>query len=128
MSTRGDRVADGTTGSGSDPSPDLPAPLALDAETAAALLRIAREAVTAAVTHRTAAVTHRSPAPTGAAGTRPSGTPESAAPPLSPATSGELDEPGAAFVTLTERGSLRGCVGSLVAEQPLGQAVASAGA
>jgi len=128
MSTRGDRVADVTTGSGSDPSPDLPAPLALDAETAAALLRIAREAVTAAVTHRTAAVTHRSMALTGAAGARPSGTPESAAPPLSPATSGALDEPGAAFVTLTERGSLRGCVGSLVAEQPLGQAVASAGA
>jgi len=128
MSTRGDRVADGTTGSGSDPSPDLPAPLALDAETAAALLRIAREAVTAAVTHRTAAVTHRSTALTGAAGARPSGTPESAARPLSPATSGALDEPGAAFVTLTERGSLRGCVGSLVAEQPLGQAVASAGA
>ena len=121
MSTRGDRVADVTTGSGSDPSPDLPAPLALDAETAAALLRIAREAVTAAVTHRSMALT-------GVAGARPSGTPESAAPPLSPATSGALDEPGAAFVTLTERGSLRGCVGSLVAEQPLGQAVASAGA
>src|SRR5665811_2574941 len=40
MSTRGDRVADVTTGSGSDPSPDLPAPLALDAETAAALLSL----------------------------------------------------------------------------------------
>jgi AmmeMemoRadiSam system protein A len=104
MSKPGDRVADGTTGSGSDPSPGLPAPVALDPETAAALLRIAREAVTAAVTHRTPVA------------------------PLSPATSGALDEPGAAFVTLTERGSLRGCVGSLVAEQPLGEAVASAGA
>jgi AmmeMemoRadiSam system protein A len=121
MSTLGDRVADGTTGS--DPSPGLPAPVALDPETAAALLRIAREAVTAAVTHRTAAATHRSTTPTTAAGRC-----VTAAPPLSPATSGALDEPGAAFVTLTELGSLRGCVGSLVAEQPLGQAVASAGA
>ena len=109
MSTLGNRVADGTAGSGSDPSPGLPAPVALDPETAAALLRIAREAVTAAVTRRVAV-------------------PLSPAPPVSAATSGALDEPGAAFVTLTEHGSLRGCIGSLVADQPLGRAVASAGA
>jgi AmmeMemoRadiSam system protein A len=121
MSTLGDRLADGTTGSGSDPSPGMPAPVALDPETAAALLRIAREAVTAAVTHR-------GPTPTKAAGASPPGVPEPAVPPVSSATSGALDEPGAAFVTLTELGSLRGCMGSLVAELPLGQAVASAGA
>ena len=66
MPMLGDRVADGTTGSGSDSSPGLPAPVALDPETAAALLRIAREAVTAAVTHR-------STTPTNAAGARPPG-------------------------------------------------------
>jgi len=109
MSTQGNRVADGMTGSGSDPSPGLPAPVVLDPETAAALLRIAREAVTAAVTHQRAV-------------------PESAAPALSAAALAALDEPGAAFVTLTEHGSLRGCIGSLVADQPLGRAVASAGA
>ena len=47
---------------------------------------------------------------------------------LSPAASAALDLPGAAFVTLTEHGSLRGCMGSLVAEQPLGEAVRSAAA
>jgi len=109
MSIHGDCVADETAGSGSDPSPGLPSPVALDPETAAALLRIAREAVTAAVTHQRAM-------------------PESAAPPLSPAALAALDEPGAAFVTLTKLGSLRGCIGSLVADQPLGRAVASAGA
>ena len=119
MSTLGDRVADGTTGSGSDSSPELPAPVALDPETAAELLRIAREAVVAAVTHRTAVP--ESAAPPESAASRPS-------PPLSPATLAALDEPGAAFVTLTEHGSLRGCIGSLVADQPLGRAVASAGA
>jgi len=128
MSIHGDSVADGTTGSGSDPSPGLPAPVALDPETAAALLRIAREAVTAAVTHRAASATHRSTTPTNSAGARPPGAPESAAVPESAATLGALDEPGAAFVTLTEHGSLRGCIGSLVADQPLGRAVASAGA
>ena len=122
MSIRGDSVADGKAGAGSDPSPGLPPPVVLDPETAAALLRIAREAVTAAVTHR-------STAPTNAAGALPPGAPESAAaPPLSPAALAALDEPGAAFVTLTELGSLRGCIGSLVADQPLGRAVASAGA
>ena len=121
MSKLGDRVADGTTGPESDELPGLPVPVALDPETATALLRIAREAVTAAATHR-------SVKPANAVGARPSGAPESAARPLPPATSGALDEPGAAFVTLTELGSLRGCMGSLVAEQPLGNAVASAGA
>ena len=113
MSTLGNRVADGTAGSGSDPSPGLPAPVALDPDTAAALLRIAREAVTAAVTHRAAVPESAAPPPS---------------PPLSPAALAALDEPGAAFVTLTEHGSLRGCIGSLVADQPLGRAVASAGA
>ena len=102
MSMLGDRIADGTTPPGSDPPVGQPAPVSLDPETTAALLRIAREAVTAAATH---------------------GSP--ARHPSRPAT-GSLDEPGAAFVTITEHGSLRGCMGSLVAEQPLGDAVASA--
>lgn len=102
MSMLGDRVADGTTPPGSDPPAGLPAPVSLDPETTAALLRIAREAVTAAATHASSA-RHPSPSVTGA-----------------------LDEPGAAFVTISKRGSLRGCMGSLVAEQPLGDAVASA--
>ncbi|MDR0594143.1 MAG: AmmeMemoRadiSam system protein A [Bifidobacteriaceae bacterium] len=33
---------------------------------------------------------------------------------------GVLDEPGAAFVTLTQAGELRGCIGSLEAHRPLG--------
>lgn len=32
---------------------------------------------------------------------------------------GELSQEGAAFVTLTENGKLRGCIGSLVAHRPL---------
>ena len=79
-----------------------PAPVSLDPKTTAALLQIAREAVTAAATH-------------GSPARRPSRS-----------TTAALDEPGAAFVTITEHGSLRGCMGSLVAEQPLGDAVASA--
>jgi len=35
-----------------------------------------------------------------------------------------LEEPGATFVTLTHRGELRGCIGSLIAERPLRQDVA----
>lgn len=35
-----------------------------------------------------------------------------------------LDEPGASFVTLTENGRLRGCIGSIIARQPLGRDVA----
>jgi AmmeMemoRadiSam system protein A len=102
MSTLEDRVADRTTPPGSDQPAGLPAPVWLDPETTAALLSIAREAVTAAATH--------APRP------RHESTSVTAA----------LDEPGAAFVTITEHGSLRGCMGSLVAEQPLGDAVASA--
>jgi len=80
MSMLGDRITDGTTPPESDVSAGLPAPVSLDPETTTALLRIAREAVTAAATH--------------------------GSPP--------------------RHGSLRGCMGSLVAEQPLGDAVASA--
>jgi AmmeMemoRadiSam system protein A len=126
MSMLGDRAVAANAGSGSDPSSGLPEPVALDAETAAALLRIAREAVTAAATHRSATIA-------GAVGAGPAGGFERtvplapAAPPLSPTVAAALDEPGAAFVTLTEDGSLRGCIGSLVADKPLGRAVASAG-
>ena len=102
MSMLGDRIADGTTAPGSGSAAGQPAPVSLDHETTTALLRIAREAVTAAATHGSPA---RHPS-------RP--------------TTRALDEPGAAFVTITERGSLRGCMGSLVAEQPLGDAVAAA--
>ncbi len=126
MSMLGDHIAAGSTGSGSDPSSGLPEPVALDAETAAALLRIAREAVTAAATHRSATIAGVVGAgPDGDSGRTAPLTP--AAPSLSPSVAAALDEPGAAFVTLTEDGSLRGCIGSLVAEKPLGQAVASAG-
>ena len=127
MPLLGDRSASGTTGSGSDPSFGLPEPVALDPETAAALLRIARDAVTAAATRRSTTIA-------GGVGARPSGAPGSmatplpVAQPLSPTTAAALDQPGAAFVTLTEHGSLRGCIGSLVADQPLGRAVAAAGA
>lgn len=38
---------------------------------------------------------------------------------------GWLDEPGASFVTLKRHGSLRGCVGTLVPVEPLGEDVAS---
>ena len=125
MSMVRDGIAAGSTGS--DPSPGLPEPVALDAETADALLRIAREAVTAAAMHRSTTIA-------GAVGARQAGDPERtapltpAAPPLTPIVAAALDEPGAAFVTLTEHGSLRGCIGSLVADKPLGLAVASAGA
>jgi uncharacterized protein len=126
MSMLGDRAVAANAGSGSDPSSGLPEPVALDAETAAALLRIAREAVTAAATHRSATIA-------GAVGAGLAGGSERtaplapAAPPLSPTVAAALDEPGAAFVTLTEDGSLRGCIGSLVADKPLGRAVACAG-
>lgn len=36
-----------------------------------------------------------------------------------------LDRPGAAFVTLTQQGALRGCIGSLTAYRPLREDVAS---
>ncbi|MFZ5540737.1 MAG: AmmeMemoRadiSam system protein A, partial [Pseudomonadota bacterium] len=35
-----------------------------------------------------------------------------------------LDEPGASFVTLRKRGELRGCIGTLRAQRPLGEDVA----
>jgi uncharacterized protein len=97
-----ERISDGSNPPGSDASDILPAPVSLDPDTARAVLRIARDAITAAATHAS----------------RPEH-------PSHPAT-GALDEPGAAFVTIMEHGSLRGCMGSLVAEQPLGDAVASA--
>src|SRR5664280_822719 len=91
MSMLGDRITDGTTPPGSDVSAGLPAPVSLDPETTMALLRIAREAVAAAATQ----------APRPRHESRP--------------LTAELDEPGAAFVTITEHGLLRGCMGSLVA-------------
>ncbi|MCL2489117.1 MAG: AmmeMemoRadiSam system protein A [Propionibacteriaceae bacterium] len=44
-----------------------------------------------------------------------------------PASAGDawLDEPGASFVTLTQDGQLRGCIGSLVAHRPLRDDVTS---
>jgi AmmeMemoRadiSam system protein A len=121
VSTLRDRVGDGRTVPGLDPSSGLPEPVELDPETSAALLRIAREAVTAAVTGRRT----RAAGPVGAR--TPSGI-DAPVPPLSAAIVAALDQPGAAFVTLTEHGSLRGCIGSLAAEQPLRRAVATAGA
>jgi AmmeMemoRadiSam system protein A len=38
----------------------------------------------------------------------------------------ELEPPGDAFVTLTERGDLRGCMGTLGADLPIGRAVVQA--
>jgi len=38
---------------------------------------------------------------------------------------GWLDNPGATFVTLTRQGELRGCIGTLIAERPLREDVAS---
>lgn len=43
-------------------------------------------------------------------------------PPPAP-TGGALNEPAAVFVTLTQAGALRGCVGRTRAEQPLGEVV-----
>jgi hypothetical protein len=42
---------------------------------------------------------------------------------LPTSTEWELDQPGATFVTLTQRGDLRGCIGSLEAHRPLSQDV-----
>jgi AmmeMemoRadiSam system protein A len=121
MSTPGSRVDHGTAEPGRDPSLGLPDPLTQDPQVAAELLRIAREAVTAAVTRRHA----RSVQAEVARGSTGTG---SAAHSLSPEVSAALERPGAAFVTLTEHGSLRGCIGSLAFDEPLGRAVASAGA
>jgi AmmeMemoRadiSam system protein A len=43
--------------------------------------------------------------------------------PLPQATPPALDQPGATFVTLTQHGDLRGCIGSLEAHRPLAQDV-----
>ncbi len=119
MSILGAHVDDVTAEPQLDPSSVLPEPVTLDPEVAAELLRIARDAVTAAATRRGA---RRSAVDVGAAEA------STAVRPVSPAASSELDQPGAAFVTLTEHGSLRGCIGSLAADEPLARAVASAGA
>ncbi len=121
MRILGDRLAAGTTAPESSQAPGPPEPVTLDPRTAAELLSIAREAVTAAATGRGA---RWSGARTQGA-SRGFDTGSSAS---STTTFAVLDQPGAAFVTLTEHGSLRGCIGSLVADEPLGRAVASAGA
>lgn len=38
---------------------------------------------------------------------------------ITSASAAWLDDPGASFVTLTHRGELRGCIGTLIAERPL---------
>ena len=42
-----------------------------------------------------------------------------------PASATWLDEPGATFITLTQHGELRGCIGTLIAEKPLREDVVS---
>jgi len=121
MSTPGSRVDHGTAEPGHDPSLGLPDPVRLDPQVSGELLRIARDAVTAAATRRDAR-SGRAEVDRGSTGTGP------AAQPLSPEVSAALERPGAAFVTLTEHGSLRGCIGSLAFDEPLGRAVAWAGA
>lgn len=46
-------------------------------------------------------------------------------PPLVPSPAPELAAPGASFVTLTQGGTLRGCIGSLQAHRPLADDVAA---
>jgi AmmeMemoRadiSam system protein A len=60
------------------------------------LLRLAREAITAYV---------------------------EAVPPPAPDVSGILARPGGAFVSIHKRGELRGCIGHIEANEPLGQVV-----
>ncbi|HET7723709.1 MAG TPA: AmmeMemoRadiSam system protein A [Propionibacteriaceae bacterium] len=55
----------------------------------------------------------------------PIDSPSPAATPDGPTPHPWLDAPGAAFVTLTQSGRLRGCIGSLVAHRPLRQDVAA---
>ncbi|MGO9206707.1 MAG: AMMECR1 domain-containing protein, partial [Candidatus Limnocylindrales bacterium] len=91
---------------GTEPAPGLPAPgryPVLDADAAAALLRLAREAVVAAIRGRPAPVVG-----------------QASMPPV-------LLEPAAAFVTLHERGELRGCLGNLEFDRPLWKNVLTAG-
>jgi len=80
-----------------------PAAPALDADAAAALLRLARDAVVAAIRRRP-----------------PPSVDPAALPPV-------LLTPAAAFVTLHERGELRGCMGNLEFERPLWRNVLIAG-
>ena len=87
MSTPGSRVDHGAAEPGHDPSPGLPDPLTLDPQVAVELLRIAREAVTAAVTRRHA----RSVLAEVARGSTGTG---SAAPGRSPEVSAALERPG----------------------------------
>ena len=49
-------------------------------------------------------------------------------PPDVPDLTGALAEPRGCFVTLTTRGRLRGCIGTFVAEAPLGRTVVRMGA
>jgi AmmeMemoRadiSam system protein A len=119
MSIPKTHVDDGPADPQLDSSPGLPEPVTLHPEVAVELLRIARDAVTAAATHRGARAAAVDEGPAGRS---------RAARPASLAASAALAQPGAAFVTLTEHGSLRGCIGSLAADEPLGRAVASAGA
>src|SRR5262245_37092766 len=63
----------------------------------AALLRLAREAIAARVGGQ---------------------------PPAKPVLTGDLARPGAAFVTLHRHGALRGCIGHLEVDEPLGSVVA----
>jgi AmmeMemoRadiSam system protein A len=120
VSTLQDHVDNGRTTPAHEPSSGLPEPVELGPEASAALLRIAREAVTGAVLRQGRRPASRQEP-------RVPGSRDAASPPPAEA-SAALDQPGAAFVTLTEHGSLRGCMGSLAAEQPLRRAVAAAGA
>jgi AmmeMemoRadiSam system protein A len=83
---------------------NAPAAPVLDADATAALLRLARAAVVAAIRGRPAPVVDQAS--------------------LSPV----LLEPAAAFVTLHERGELRGCLGNLEFDRPLWRNVLIAGA
>ncbi len=73
----------------------MPVAVPLSADERAFLLRLARESITRAVNGQPA--------------------PEISLDELTP----RLREPGASFVTLTEDGALRGCIGALQAYQPL---------
>ncbi|HEY5496685.1 MAG TPA: AmmeMemoRadiSam system protein A [Candidatus Limnocylindrales bacterium] len=83
---------------------NAPAAPELDEDAAAALLRLARDAVVAATRGRPAPVVD-----------------QASLPPV-------LLKPAAAFVTLHERGELRGCLGNLEFDRPLWRNVLIAGA
>lgn len=97
------------------------------------LISLARNAIAATLGLRAPAGTGRpdatSDAPPGRSlglGRRPAASPaRTGAPPTAtPEHDPWLDAPGAAFVTLTQDGQLRGCIGSLVAHRPLRDDVA----